>query len=107
MATDYTDPVAALAAVTQRQAEIVAEIEVLLHQLKGTMPKPRTMRGTPRKRGPYRAIDAVCQTPGCGTHFTARRKDARFCSECRHERKNNPDYTKAKAKGVTLVKGAK
>jgi hypothetical protein len=107
--TEYTDPVAALAAVTQRQAEIVCEIERLLGELKRTMPRARTTKGTPRKRGPYRAFDAVCQTPGCETHFTARRRDARYCSECRRERKTNLHYRKdgVKPKPVTIVKGAK
>ncbi len=76
----------------------------------------------PRSAGvrlPNRGKDRVCGTLGCGTHFNALRKDARFCSACKIIRRDcqpRTEEARTKAcikaardrkKGVTLVAGAK
>ena len=76
----------------------------------------------PRSAGvrmPNKGQSRVCKTKGCGTHFTARRSDARFCSDCKRARssvRSGSEEVKARAaekaardrqKGVALIPGAK
>ncbi len=81
-----------------------------------------TALDNPRSAGvrlPNRGEDRVCATLGCGTHFNALRKDARYCSTCkiiRRDTKPGTDDARTKAcmkaarerkKGTVLVSGAK
>lgn len=70
------------------------------------------------QRMPNQGQPKLCSTSGCGTHFTAMRSDARYCSACRRERgrvKTKDERLKnaaavgaarGRAKGVTIVKNA-
>jgi hypothetical protein len=60
-------------------------------------------RGTgQRARRIYKGKDKVCATPGCGTHFQAIRKDARYCVACRVARRDCRERTDKAREGAAI-----
>ena len=106
-----TKVVEALNREREKLTNQIDKLDLAIAALSGTATKQRK-RGSKQKHLFRRRFKSVCQLPSCKRDFTAKKRNAKWCSRKCRSFANSPAYKtgglkapRGVARGVTLLKG--